>query len=434
MHFLDIILKKRDGLNLSKSEIDFFVNGYVSGAIPDYQASALLMAIWFSKMDDRETADLTFALRDSGHQIDLTDIPGIKVDKHSTGGVADTTSLITAPVTAACGLRVAKISGRGLGHTGGTIDKIESIPGCRVDIDMARFKQIVSETGISIIGQTAELVPADKLLYALRDVTGTVDNISLIAASIMSKKLASGSDVIVLDVKTGNGAFMKEMNQAVHLARTMVAIGKAAEKSVTALVTDMNQPLGNAVGNALEVKEAIQILKGEGAGDLKTVALALSAQMVLAAGKAANESDARSLVEQALSSGNALDAFGKMIKAHGGDPGVCEDPSLLPQAAQTIDVECDQSGFVTQIQTDQIGTSALLLGAGRAKKTDNIDPAVGIWMDIRLGDVVNKGDRLARFHVNDSSHLDNAIQRFKQAITVHSEKPEPLPLIYKKID
>ncbi|MBU1342920.1 MAG: thymidine phosphorylase, partial [Proteobacteria bacterium] len=401
--------------------------------IPDYQISSLLMAIWFSKMDARETAYLTFAMRDSGDVFNLSDIAGIKADKHSTGGVADTTTLIVAPMVAACGLKVAKMSGRGLGHTGGTLDKLESIPGFSTDIAMERFKQIVSECGMSIIGQTNRLVPADKMLYALRDVTGTVDNTSLIAASIMSKKLALGSDVIVLDVKTGNGAFMKSIEDAKALAESMVAIGKMAKKNIMALVTDMNQPLGNAIGNALEVQEAIEILQGKYDGDLKTVSLALAAKMLIAGGISKDDDAALKKLNQALSSGKALKKLEQMIIAQGGNPVVCQNIGVLPKADRIIPVKADKTGYIGKILTDQVGICALLLGAGRVKKTDAIDPGVGIWMNSRLGAFVEKNDIIAHFHVNDTKNLDLAIQRFQTALVIEKKPPDMNPLIHGAI-
>ena len=433
MHFLDLILKKRNGQGLSKNEIDFFICGYVNGDIPDYQVAAFLMAIWFSKMDARETADLTFAMRDSGTVMDLSEIPGIKADKHSTGGVADTTTLIVAPLVAACGLKVAKMSGRGLGHTGGTLDKLESIPGCSTVMPMERFKQIVSDNGLAIVGQTRQLVPADKLLYALRDVTGTVDNTSLIAASIMSKKLALGSDVIVLDVKTGNGAFAQSVEAARALAEVMVSIGKMAGKKVSAMVTDMNQPLGNAIGNALEVKEAIAILQGKTQGDLKTVSWALAARMLIEGGIVTDPDTALNQLDQALSSGRALEKLEQMIQAQGGNPMVCQDTDLLPAADQIVSVRARKRGYVQNILTDQIGICALLLGAGRVKKNDGIDPAVGIWMHRRLGDFVEKDDTMADFHVNGIKNLDPAILRFHQAIEIGEAPPHKTRLIYDRI-
>ena len=432
MHFLDLILKKRNAQSLSKDEIDYFISNYVRGKVPDYQVSALLMAIWFSKMNERETADLTFAMRDSGDAIDLSDIDGIVVDKHSTGGVADTTTLIMAPVVAACGLKVAKMSGRGLGHTGGTIDKLESIPGFSTSIEMSRFKGIVADCGMAIIGQTGELVPADKMLYALRDVTGTIDNISLIAASIMSKKLALGSDTIILDVKTGNGSFMKDKADADQLAAAMVKIGKTAGKHVMALVTDMNQPLGNAVGNALEVKEAIEILQGDHNGDLKDVSTELAVHLLVASGLD-DASGARQMVAKVLSSGEALDRFAKMIEAQGGDPGVCQDTRFLPEAGRLLPITAPAEGYIHEVMTDEIGTAALLLGAGRTKKSDTIDPSVGIWMKKRQGDYVMQGEEIAVFHINDAKNLAQAKLRFQNSLTFAPEVPKKNPLIYNTI-
>ncbi len=435
MYIVDIILKKRNGEELSTEEIEFFVEGYVSGEIPDYQAAALMMAVWFRGMNTRETTDLTLAMMRSGDIVDLSSIEGIKVDKHSTGGVADTTTLILAPLVAACGGRVAKMSGRGLGHTGGTLDKLESIPGFSVDQSMERFIDIVNTTGVAVIGQTANLVPADKMLYSLRDVTGTVDNLSLIAGSIMSKKLASGSDAIVLDVKTGTGAFMRETGDAEALARLMVDLGNNAGKKTVALVTDMNQPLGNAVGNALEVREAVEILKGEHPGDLKDVALALGARMLILAGIAAEEDQARGKLEDALNSGRGLERFRAMVEAQGGNPAVVDDPEgVLPAARRIVTVKSEAEGYISGIENSDIGISALLLGAGRQKKTDVIDPAVGIWMKKRLGDIVRKGDVLAEFHVNDEKNLRDAIRRFTGAIRITDEKPQNPPLIYAVIE
>jgi pyrimidine-nucleoside phosphorylase len=433
MYFPDLIVKKRNGGRLSKKEIDFFISGYINDEIPDYQVASLLMAIWFSKMDEEETALLTFSMRDSGDIIDLSDIRGIKADKHSTGGVADTTTLVVAPLAAACGLKVAKMSGRGLGHTGGTLDKLESIPGLSIDMGMEQFKQTISSIGLAIMGQTRELVPADKKLYALRDVTGTVDNPSLIAASIMSKKLALGSDVIVLDVKTGSGSFMARPEDANDLARMMVDIGKKANKNICALVTDMNQPLGNAIGNALEVKEAIEILQGKHEGDLKKLCLAITARMLIAGGAAESETDALSQLSDALQSGRALTKMKEMITAQNGDPNVCNDTSLLPQAGRIIPVTADADGYIGQMQTSRIGISALMLGAGRAQKSDTIDPAVGIWMNVRLGSRVKKGDILAFFHVNETAQLENAVQNFKDALTILDQAPQTHPLIYETV-
>jgi pyrimidine-nucleoside phosphorylase len=430
MNFLDLILKKRNNKSLSKEEIGFFISKYVQGDIPDYQVSAFLMAVWFSKMDARETADLTFAMRDSGDVVELSGISGVKADKHSTGGVGDTTTLIVAPLVAACGLKVAKMSGRSLGHTGGTLDKLESIPGVSTAIGMERFKQIVSQEGLAIVGQTNRLVPADKKLYALRDVTGTVDNTSLIAASIMSKKLALGSDVIVLDVKVGSGAFMQRLEDARDLAESMVAVGRAAGKNITALVTDMNQPLGNAIGNALEVREAIEILQGKRNGDLKTVSIALAQKMLVAGGKATDGGKALSLLDQALSSGKALEKLEKMIAAQGGDPKICQDTSLLPKAETIVPVRAGRTGIINKMRTGRIGTAALLLGAGRVNRDDAIDPAVGICMVHRLGDFIKQGDVLARLHVNDPKNLDLAISRFQSALAIGQYPPKKTALIH----
>jgi len=433
MQIVDIILKKRSGGALTTDEINYWVKGYVEDQIPDYQISALLMALWFKGMDERETRDLTLAMVESGDTIDLSRIPGIKADKHSTGGVGDTTTLIVAPLVAACGGKVAKMSGRGLGHTGGTLDKLESIPGLSIDQTMGSFEDIVSRAGLSVIGQTANLVPADKKLYALRDVTGTVDNLSLIASSIMSKKIASGSDVIVLDVKTGSGAFMKETDDAVALAEAMVDIGVLTGRNTMAVVTDMDQPLGNAVGNALEVQEAIEILKGGHKGDLLEVSLVLAAWMLVLSGKAAGEAEARKMLDQALESGEGLKRLALMIEAQGGDPRVTEDVTLLPRAAREIPVTAARGGWITSIRAEEVGVAALLLGAGRTKKTDVIDPAVGLWMKKRLGDQVKPGDVLAVLHVNDQTRLEEARARFLEALEIGDEAPAPRPLIHKTI-
>lgn len=433
MRITDIIHKKRGGQELSREEIEFFVTGYVGDKIPDYQISALLMAVWFQGMGPRETADLTMVMAESGDRIDLSGIPGIKVDKHSTGGVADTTTLVAAPLVAACGGRVAKMSGRGLGHTGGTLDKLESIPGFSVFQSMEDFARIVNTHGVSVIGQTGNLAPADKKLYALRDVTATVDNLSLIASSIMSKKLAAGSDAIVLDVKTGSGAFMKELGAAVELAEAMVEIGKNAGRKTTALVTDMNQPLGNAVGNALEVKEAVEILQGRHPGDLKEVSLALAARMLLLSEAAEDEKDARRRLEAALDDGTALAKLAAMIEAQGGDPRVTEDTGRLPAASKTVVLEAKRSGRIEAMDTEEIGYAAMLLGAGRAAKDDTIDLAVGIWMSRRIGDEIKAGDELAVFHVNDETNLDEAMRRFEGALKITGGPAEKPTLIYRSV-
>ena len=434
MHITDIILKKRSDKKLSKEEIDFFIDGYVSGDIPDYQVSALLMAIWFNGMDSRETTDLTLSMVASGDVVDLSGIEGVKVDKHSTGGVADTTTLIAGPLVAACGGRVAKMSGRGLGHTGGTLDKLESIPGLSIEQSMESFQDIVNKYGLAVIGQTANLVPADKKLYALRDVTVTVDNMSLIAASVMSKKIASGADAIVLDVKTGSGAFMKSTEDAFELARAMVDIGNLAGRKTVALVTDMNQPLGNAVGNALEVQEAVEILKGGHDGDLKDAAFALSAWMLRLSNLADSEDEAMKMLNEVVENGEALKCLAGMIEAQGGNPAVAGDVKLLPQAGKLVEVTSDSSGWISEMDNTEIGIAAMLLGAGRQTKADVIDPAVGLWMKRRLGDKVASGDVLAVFHVNDEKNLDESIRRFKAAVKITNSQPEKLPLIYKVVE
>jgi pyrimidine-nucleoside phosphorylase len=433
MRIVDLILRKKRGEVLSREEIKFFIDGYVSGNIPDYQISALLMAIYFQGMNEQETTDLTMAMVDSGDKVDLSAIKGIKVDKHSTGGVADTATLIVGPLVAAAGGLVAKMSGRGLGHTGGTLDKLESIPGLNISQTMERFAEIVNTCGVSVIGQTGNLVPADKKLYALRDVTGTVDNVSLIAGSVMSKKLASGSDKIVLDVKTGSGAFMKDVKGAVELARMMVDIGTLAGKETLALVTDMNQPLGNAVGNALEVKEAIEILAGQHEGDLKVVSCALASRMLVLGEIFSTEDEAMDKINQVIENGEALKRFGQMIEMQEGDPEVVNNTGLLPAAESIIEVKADKDGIIQSMKTEDMGMVALLLGAGRTKKTDIVDPAVGYWLKKRIGDSVRKGDVLADFHVNDRKNLDESIELFKKSIIIGNNPGNKINLIYDTI-
>lgn len=444
MRMVDLIEKKRNGGRLSAEEIRFFVNGYVDGSVPDYQAAAMLMAIWFRGMDKQETTELTLTMVESGDKIDLSPIPGVKVDKHSTGGVADTTTLIVGPLVAAAGGHVAKMSGRGLGHTGGTLDKLESIPGLSIDQSMERFAEIVGKCGVSVIGQTGNLVPADKKLYALRDVTGTIDNVSLIAGSIMSKKIAAGADKIVLDVKTGSGAFMQDLEGAQELARMMVEIGNLAGRETHALVTDMNQPLGNAVGNALEVDEAIRILRGTDAegrragieggadgGDLKRVSFELAKKMLILGGICTDEAEAQQKLDGAISSGEALERFGCMIEMQGGDRRVIDNTDLLPRAGEIVTAEAQSSGYISSMDTAQLGICALLLGAGRSKKDDVIDPAVGYWMQHRLGDWVEKGESLAEFHVNSRANLEDSLIRFQDAINITAEPGEPIKSVYK---
>jgi pyrimidine-nucleoside phosphorylase len=433
MRAVDIILKKRYGHELTAEEIRFVVSGCVTGEIPDYQLSALLMAICFQGMSRAEIANLTTAMEHSGDVVDLSQIPGIKVDKHSTGGVGDTTTLILAPLVAACGVPVAKMSGRGLGHTGGTLDKLESVAGVRVDMDTETFIQTVNRTGIAVIGQSENLVPADKILYALRDVTGTVDSIPLIASSIMSKKLAAGSDAIVLDVKTGSGAFMKDPKDAMALAKVMVEIGDSVGRRTVALITDMSQPLGRAVGNALELREAILALKGEIPEDdnLMKVALALGERMLLLGGAAKSAPEAREKLLQAKYSGAGLEKLRQLLVALGGNGRCCDAPDDLLTARHAIPLKAEEVGYVLAMDTLSIGEASLLLGAGRNKKTDAIDPAVGIVVHVRLGDRVETGDSIATVYANDEAKANSAIQLLREAIEIGQEAPKELPpLIY----
>jgi pyrimidine-nucleoside phosphorylase len=394
----DLILKKRNGFTFNKAEIDYFIDGYVQGDIPDYQISALLMAIYFRGMDAEETLNLTRAMVNSGDTIDLKAIPGIKVDKHSTGGVGDTTTIVLAPLVAAAGAPVAKLSGRGLGHTGGTLDKLESIPGFRTEMSLDGLVAAVSEIGVAVAGQTGNLVPADKLLYALRDVTATVDSMPLIASSIMSKKLASGADALVLDVKTGDGAFLKDQDSAFELARMMVSIGNGAGRKTVALVTNMDQPLGSAVGNALEVSEAIQTLKGEGPPDLEELCFQLGSWMLTLAGKCAHPDQGRDLLVKAIANGSALEKFKEMVRQQHGNDAVAEDLSLLPQAGKKVAVTASSGGFVRRLEAEAIGLAAMILGAGRETKDSVIDPAVGIVLNKKIGDPVQANESLATIH------------------------------------
>ncbi len=428
---IDIIEKKRNGKELATEEINFFVKGYTEGTIPDYQASALAMAIYFQDMSDREIADLTMAMVHSGETLDLSAIHGIKVDKHSTGGVGDTTTLVLAPLVAALGVPVAKMSGRGLGHTGGTIDKLESIQGFHVEITTDQFIDLVNREKVAIIGQTADLAPADKKLYALRDVTATVDSIPLIASSIMSKKIAAGADAIVLDVTTGAGAFMKNEEDAIRLAETMVRIGNHVGRKTMAVISDMSQPLGYAIGNALEVKEAIDTLKGEGPDDLTELVLALGSQMVVLAGKATTLEEARNMLKEAIASGAGLAKFKKFVANQGGDPSVIDHPEKLPQAKYTIDLPAITSGYVSQMVADQIGVAAMMLGAGRATKEDKIDFAVGIVLRKKVGDRVEAGEPLATIYANREA-VEDVKEKIYDNITISDHFEEP-KLIHKII-
>ncbi|MGE7937640.1 pyrimidine-nucleoside phosphorylase [Bacillus paramycoides] len=400
MRMVDLIAKKRDGHALTTEEINFIVEGYTNGDIPDYQVSSLAMAIFFQDMNDQERADLTMAMVNSGDTIDLSAIEGIKVDKHSTGGVGDTTTLVLGPLVAALGVPVAKMSGRGLGHTGGTIDKLEAVPGFHVEIENDEFMRLVNENKIAVIGQSGNLTPADKKLYALRDVTATVNSIPLIASSIMSKKIAAGADAIVLDVKTGAGAFMKTDEDAKCLAEAMVRIGNNVGRNTMAVISDMSQPLGEAIGNALEVQEAIDTLQGKGPKDLEELCLTLGSQMVYLAGQASSLEDAREKLIEVMNNGKALESFKTFLSAQGGDASVVDDPSKLPQAQFKIEVEAKEDGYVSEIVADEIGTAAMLLGAGRATKESEIDLAVGLMLRKKVGDSVKKGDALVTIYAN----------------------------------
>lgn len=418
MRMYDVILKKRQGQKLSKEEILFFLQGYVSGEIPDYQVSALMMAIYFQGMDEAETFTLVEGMVNSGDQIDLSELPGIKVDKHSTGGVGDKTSLVLGPMVAAAGIPVAKMSGRGLGHTGGTLDKMESYTGLSVEISRSDFLQQVKEIGIAIAGQTGNLVPADKKLYALRDVTATVENYSLIAGSIMSKKLASGAGAIVLDVKCGDGAFMKDLTSARKLARTMVDIGNHFGRETVAFITAMEQPLGKAIGNSVEITEAIQTLRGKGPEDLTELCLTLGSQMLIAGGKAQTNEQARNILQELIDSGKALQKFKELILAQGGDPAQVEDESLLPLGEAQLDVPAPESGFVTRLEAEEVGIASMLLGAGRETKSSIIDHSAGIILHAKVGDQVQKGQSLARLYSSNSETLEAAAQKFKESLTI----------------
>lgn len=424
MRMVDIIEKKRDGKELTKEEIQFFIKGYTDGTIPDYQVSALAMAIFFQDMSDRECADLTMAMVESGDTVDLSKIAGIKVDKHSTGGVGDTTTLVLGPLVAALDVPVAKMSGRGLGHTGGTIDKLESVAGFHVEITTEQFVELVNRDKIAIIGQTGNLTPADKKLYALRDVTGTVNSIPLIASSVMSKKIAAGADAIVLDVKTGAGAFMKTEEDAKELAHTMVRIGNSVGRHTTAIISDMSQPLGYAIGNALEVKEAMDTLKGEGPADLTELVLELGSQMVVLAKKAESLEEARKMLIEVMKNGKALDKFKVFLQNQGGDSSVVDHPEKLPQAKFTIDVPAKTSGVVSSIVADEIGTAAMLLGAGRATKEDDIDLAVGLLLRKKVGDEVKEGEPLVTIYAN-RENVDDVKAKIDESITISDQADAP---------
>ena len=406
MRMVDIIANKRDGKELTKEEIEFFINGYTKGEIPDYQASALLMAIFFNDMTAQESANLTMAMVNSGDQIDLSAIEGVKVDKHSTGGVGDTTTLVLAPLVAALDIPVAKMSGRGLGHTGGTIDKLEALDGFHVELSQEDFVNLVNKDKLAVIGQSGNLTPADKLIYALRDVTATVNSIPLIASSIMSKKIAAGADAIVLDVKVGDGAFMKTEEDAVQLAKAMVEIGNNVGRRTMAIISSMEEPLGYAIGNANEVREAIDTLKGEGPEDLKELSLTLASQMAVASGKVQTTEEARELLEKVIADGSALEKFKVFVNNQGGNGSLVDQPEKLPTAKYNIDVLATASGYVDSIDAEQVGVAASILGAGRQTKEDEIDLAVGIILHKKVGDAVKEGDVLATLEANTEAVED----------------------------
>ncbi len=433
MRMVDLIVKKKSGKALTKEEIAWMVNGFTNGEIPDYQMSAMMMAICFQGMNEEETLALTLNMRDSGDTLDLSMIDGIKVDKHSTGGVGDKTSITLAPLVSSVGVKVAKMSGRGLGHTGGTIDKLESFPGFTTGIETNHFMKQVNTLGMAIMGQTKDLAPADKKLYALRDVTGTVDNMSLIAASIMSKKLAAGADAIVLDTKCGSGAFMKNEADARALAKEMVTIGKNAGKKMTAVITDMDQPLGKAVGNALEVKEAIMTLKGEGPEDFTELCLTLGSEMVVLAGIAPDPDSAKTLLKEAISSGKAYAQLKAFVKAQGGDENAVDDFSILPTAKYSAEVPAPTNGVIKAMNCEEIGNCSLVLGGGRENKESEIDLSVGLIIHKKIGDEVKQGESLATIYYNDASKMQLAVKRYLNAITLTDEAVQKRKVIIDRI-
>ncbi|MBQ1487529.1 MAG: pyrimidine-nucleoside phosphorylase [Lachnospiraceae bacterium] len=433
MRAVDLIQKKRDGQTLSDDEIQFLIEGYTKGDIPDYQMSAFTMAVYFRKMNEAETLTLTKAMVQSGDTLDLSAIDGIKVDKHSTGGVGDKTSLSLLPLLASFGLKCAKMSGRGLGHTGGTIDKLESFTGFHTEISNEQFIRQVNNVGMAIVGQTKDLAPADKKLYALRDVTATVENISLIASSIMSKKLAAGADIIILDVKTGKGAFMKTLEDSTALAKEMVAIGNGAGKKTKAVITDMNEPLGNAVGNTLEVIEAIETLKGNGPKDFTELIYALTEQFLFSAGLCETHEEAFRMIDEKIANGEALNKLAQFVEAQGGAQEEVFHPELLPLAKHTTEIPAASDGFIREIECEEIGLCAMLLGGGRAKKEDTIDPGVGFVLHKKIGDPVKCGESLATMYYNSDSVPGNVIDKFTAAYTIGASAPPAKTLIYDVI-
>ncbi|EOD5412037.1 pyrimidine-nucleoside phosphorylase [Enterococcus faecium] len=424
MRMVDLIEKKRDGNELSKEEIEYIVTNYTNGKIPDYQVSALLMAIFYQDMTNEEITNLTLAIANSGDVIDLSSLEGIKVDKHSTGGVGDTTTLILAPLVASVGVTVAKMSGRGLGYTGGTLDKLEAIPGFQIELSDEEFVRIVNESKVAVIGQSGNLAPADKKLYALRDVTATVDSLPLIASSIMSKKIAAGADAIVLDVTTGDGAFMKNIEDARRLAKTMTSIGKLANRETVAVISDMSEPLGEAIGNSLEVVEAIETLQGNGPEDLVEMCYALGSQMVVLAGKAKTTDEARTLLQEALESGKALAKFKEMIQNQGGDPAIVEHPERILTARYTMKLPAKQSGVVSKIVANELGIAAMMLGAGRKTKEEDIDHAVGLKLHKKIGDTVTKGESLLTIYSNDEE-ITSVIELLYKNIEIGESAMKP---------
>lgn len=434
MRVYDIIKKKRDGLSLTTEEINYFIENYTNDNIPDYQISALLMAIYLNKLDKRETLDLTKAIINSGDTYDLSAIKGIKVDKHSTGGVGDTTTLILGPMVAACGVPFVKMSGRGLGHTGGTLDKLEVIKGFRVGLDNEEFVNIANDINISIISQTGNITPADKKLYELRDVTATVDNLSLIAASIMSKKLAIKSDAIILDVKVGSGAFMKSTDEAIDLANDMVSIGNSFGRKTVALVTNMDEPLGNAIGNTLEVKEAIKTLKGQGPKDLYELCLVLASKLLVLAKKVKDEKEGRNMLIQSIETGKAYEKLCEMVKCQGGDTSYIKDPELLPKAKYIIELKSNKSGYVKSINAEEIGVCSLILGTGRETKDSKIDLSAGLVLNKKVDDKVEKNDILVYIHSNNMEKAKEVEEKLNKIIVIGDKNKEHKKLILKEIN
>ena len=434
MNTVDIITRKRNGCELSDEEIRHMVMNYTEGELPDYQMAAFLMAVYFKGMSRAETVALTRIMKNSGDVVDLSRISGIKADKHSTGGVGDKTTLIVGPVAAACGVKVAKMSGRGLGFTGGTVDKLEAIPGFRTSMDEERFIEHVNSIGIAVIGQTGHIAPADKKIYALRDVTATVENLSLITSSIMSKKLASGSDAILLDVKCGGGAFMKEESEAVKLAELMVDIGKAEGKNTKAVITDMNQPLGRAVGNSLEVAEAVDVLKNRGPEDITELSVYLAGMMIYMSGKADDIEAGISKAGQSLADGTALEKFRELVKAQGGDPGITEDPALFAESRYKMQLTASQSGYVYEIDAMQAGLASQHTGAGRERKEDDVDHAAGVYFHKKTGEKVEKGEVLCTVYGDNMKKNEKSLEVLKNSVKISRKRPEPYKLIKQIVE